>query len=512
MQERAQFKSRMGFILVSVGCAIGLGNVWKFPYICGENGGAAFILIYLLFLILLGWPILLSEFAVGRGSRRSIAQSFSLLEQEKSNWHRFKWFGIAGNYLLMMFYTVVGGWMLYYAYRAMTGALQGLNAQGISDAFSGMLDSPGLLVFWTMIAIAAAFGICAMGLQNGVEKVTKVMMLLLIGLMVVLAVHSALLPNASAGLRFYLVPDFEQAARKGWGNVIFAAMTHAFFTLSVGMGSMSIFGSYLDRTHKITNESLNVLLLDTAIAFTAGIIIIPACFAYGVRPDAGPSLLFITLPNVFNHMAGGQFWSILFFIFMTFAALSTIIAVFENIIAITTEIWQVSRRKAVVLNMLLITLLSLPAVLGYNVLSDIAPLGAGTSIMDFEDFLVSYNILPLGGLIFVLFCTKKNGWGFGGFQAEVNAGKGFFLPKCMKYYMTYGLPLIVVIVYLKGYYDMFRPYGRKSLLFWMLFACFLLGLVVSFTLRAGNKAQRSRFRPNRGPKDKSSANGQNSGR
>lgn len=489
MQEREKFKSRLGFILVSAGCAIGLGNVWKFPYVCGENGGAAFIIIYLLFLFILGWPILMAEFAVGRGSRRSIAQSFGMLERTKSHWHRFKWFGIGGNYLLMMFYTMVGGWMLNYAFRAMSGGLTGLGTQEISDSFSDMLASPGQLTMWTIIAIAAAFGICAMGLQNGVEKITKVMMLLLIGLMVILAIHSVTLEDASEGLRFYLVPDFERASQRGWGNVIFAAMTHAFFTLSVGMGSMSIFGSYLDRTHKITNESLNVLVLDTFIAIVAGIIIIPSCFAYGVRPDAGPSLLFITLPNVFNHMSGGRIWATLFFVFMTFAALSTIIAVFENIIAITMEIWNISRKKAVVINMILVTLLSQPAVLGYNLLSGISPLGAGTSIMDFEDFLVSYNILPLGGLVFVLFCTRKNGWDFKNFRAEVNTGKGFSLPKWIKYYMAYGLPLIVVLVYLKGYYDMFRPYGIKTLIFWMAAAVIFLALVMSFTMQTGRHAR-----------------------
>ncbi len=485
--EREKFKSRLGFILVSAGCAIGLGNVWKFPYICGENGGAAFILIYLLFLALLGWPILMAEFAVGRGSKRSVALSFSMLESEKSHWHRFKWFGVAGNYLLMMFYTMVAGWMMYYAYKFAAGELSGLEGAAINTVFDDMLTNPGLMIFWTIVAIVLSFGVCALGLQNGVEKITKVMMLLLIGLMVVLAVRSVTLSNASEGIKFYLVPDFNKVAENGWGNVIFAAMTHAFFTLSVGIGSMSIFGSYLDKSHKITNESLNVVVLDTSIAIMAGIIIIPACFAYNVQPDAGPSLLFITLPNVFNHMAGGRIWGTLFFVFMTFAALSTVIAVFENIIAITMEIWNLQRKKAVLINMVLITVLSMPAVLGYNVLSNIAPLGVGSTIMDFEDFLVSYNILPLGGLIFVMFCTKKNGWGYDRFKEEVNTGKGFKLPDFMQFWMKWVLPVIIIIVYLKGYYDMFSPKGMVSLIVWMCIAVAMLALVLSFTLRAGKK-------------------------
>lgn len=489
MKERENFKSRLGFILVSAGCAIGLGNVWKFPYICGENGGAAFIVIYLIFLVVMGWPILMAEFAVGRGSKRSIALSFSILESEKSNWHRFKWFGIAGNYLLMMFYTMVGGWMLYYAYKFVIGDISKVQPENIPTAFSDMLASPETMIFWTVVAIAAAFGICALGLQNGVEKITKVMMLMLIGLMIMLAVRSVTLENAAEGLKFYLVPDFAKASERGWGNVIFAAMTHAFFTLSVGMGSMSIFGSYLKRDNKITNESLNVVILDTFIAIVAGIIIIPSCFAYGIEPDSGPSLLFITLPNVFNHMAGGRIWGTLFFIFMVFAALSTIIAVFENIIAMTMEIWSISRKRAVVINLVMLTILSMPAVFGYNILSGIQPLGAGTTIMDFEDFIVSYNVLPLGGLVFVLFCVKKNGWGFDNFRREVNTGKGFSMPKWIKYWMAYVLPAIIVIVYIKGYYDMFSPKGIKTLVLWMSVAAVMLALIFSFTMRVSAKKE-----------------------
>ncbi len=485
--ERESFKSRLGFILVSAGCAIGLGNVWKFPYICGENGGAAFILIYLVFLAVMGWPILMSEFAVGRGSKRSVAKSFSILESEKSHWHRFKWFGIAGNYLLMMFYTMVCGWMMYYAYKFAIGDMSGLDKEQISGVFDNMLASPGLLIFWTIVTIVISFSVCALGLENGVEKITKVVMILLVILMIVLAVRSVTLNNAVEGLKFYFVPDFSKVAENGWGNAIFAAMTHAFFTLSVGIGSMSIFGSYLKKDHKITNESVNVVLLDTSIAITAGIIIIPSCFAYGIQPDAGPSLLFITLPNVFNHMAGGRIWGTLFFVFMIFAALSTVIAVFENIIAITMEIWDIKRKKAVLINMVLITILSMPAVLGYNVLSGVQILGEGTTIMDFEDFLVSYNILPLGGLLFILFCTRKNGWGYKKFEEEVNTGKGFKLPGIMEFWMKWVLPIIIIVVYLKGYFDMFSPKGTTTLIVWMCVAIALLALVLSFSMRAGNR-------------------------
>lgn len=489
MKERENFKSRLGFILVSAGCAIGLGNVWKFPYICGENGGAAFIVIYLIFLAVMGWPILMAEFAVGRGSRRSIALSFPVLESEKSNWHHFKWFGIAGNYLLMMFYTMVGGWMLYYGYKFAIGDISKVQPENIPAVFSDMLASPKIMIFWTVVAIAAAFGICVLGLQNGVEKITKLMMLMLIGLMLMLAVRSVTLENAAEGLKFYLVPDFAKASEKGWGNVIFAAMTHAFFTLSVGMGSMSIFGSYLKKDYKITNESLNVVILDTVIAIVAGIIIIPSCFAYGIEPDSGPSLLFITLPNVFNHMAGGRIWGTLFFVFMVFAALSTIIAVFENIIAMTMEIWSMSRKKAVAINLVMVIILSMPAVFGYNILSGVQPLGMGTTIMDLEDFIVSYNVLPLGGLVFVLFCVKKNGWGFDSFQREVNTGKGFSMPKWIKCWMAYVLPAIIVVVYIKGYYDMFSPKGIKILALWMSVAAIMLMLVFSFTMRVSAKKE-----------------------
>ena len=481
MEKREKFGTRLGFILVSAGCAVGLGNVWKFPYVCGQNGGAAFIALYLVCLAALGWPILICEFSVGRASGRSVARAFHDLEPEHTNWHRFGWWGVIGNYILMMFYAMVAGWMMNYAIRMLSGALSGLNTEQIADSFQGMLSSPLEMGIFMVIAVLLSFGICSLGLENGVERITKVMMLLLICLMLLLAVHSLLLPNMQEGLRFYLVPDFGKMADIGFGNVLFAAMTQAFFTLSVGMGSMEIFGSYLDKSHSLAGEAINVISLDTLVALMAGIIIIPACFAYGVQPDIGPRLLFITLPNVFNHMAGGRIWGTAFFVFMSFAALSTVIAVFENILSMTMEVFGWDRKHAVRRNIVGVIVLSLPAVLGYNILSWIQPLGEGSTIMDLEDFLVSYNILPLGSLLFVLFCTKKNGWGWDGFLCEANTGKGIKFPAGIRLYMQYIVPLLIVIIYLKGYYDMFAARGTGTLIFWMCVAAAFLALIFSFS-------------------------------
>ncbi|MCD8356935.1 MAG: sodium-dependent transporter [Clostridia bacterium] len=487
MENRENFGTRLGFILVSAGCAVGLGNVWKFPYICGENGGAAFIVLYLICLGLLGWPILISEFSVGRASGHSVAKAFHDLEPENTNWHRFGWFGIAGNYLLMMFYTMVAGWMFNYAIRMFSGKLTGMDSDQISGVFADMLASPVEMGIFMVIAVLLAFGVCSMGLQNGVERITKVMMLLLISLMIVLAVHSLMLPNMQEGLKFFLVPDLQKMADIGFGNVLFAAMTHAFFTLSVGMGSMEIFGSYLNKSRSLTGEALNVVMLDTFVALMAGIIIIPACFAYGVEPDAGPSLLFITLPSVFEHMTGGKIWGTAFFIFMSFAALSTVIAVFENILSMTMEVFHWDRKKAVLRNIVGVILLSIPAVLGFNVLSGIQPIGAGSSIMDLEDFLVSYNILPLGSLLFVLFCTKKNGWGWENFLKEADTGQGMRYPAFVKPYIRFGVPTLIVIIYLKGYYDKFSQYSTAALIFWMCVAMAFLALIFSFSMSKRKK-------------------------
>lgn len=479
--EREKFNTRLGFILVSAGCAIGLGNVWKFPYICGENGGAAFILIYILFLVLLGFPILISEFAVGRGSNKSIAQSFDYIEKEQldkgnkvGHYHLFKYFGIAGNYLLMMFYVMVGGWMLYYAYLAISGGLEGLDPAGVEATFGKLVDSPDIMIAWTYIVVILAFLVCALGVKKGVEKVTKVMMILLLSLMIILAVHSLTLKNAGDGVRFYLLPDFKKMVDNGIGNVIFAAMSHAFFTLGLGVGSMAVFGSYLKKERTLATEALPIVILDTVVALIAGLIIIPACFAYDVTPDAGPALVFLTLPNVFNNMVGGRIWSIFFFMFMSFAALSTIIAVFENLIAISIELFNQSRKKAVVINLVLFLVLCLPAILGFNVLSHVMPLGAGTNIMDIEDFFVSYNILPMGCLVYVLFCAKKNGWSYELFAEEVNNGKGKKIPSWVRLYMLYVLPVIIIGVYIKGYYDMFKGKDRGSFIGWISFGLVFL--------------------------------------
>lgn len=485
MRERETFGTRLGFLLVSAGCAIGLGNVWKFPYICGQYGGAAFIVIYLVFLAILGLPILLCEFAVGRGSEKGMGKAFEQLEPKGTSWHHLKWMSIFGSYLLMMFYAMVGGWMLYYAYKMASGQLIGLSGEQVTATFQNMLGDASLLTGWMIATVLLSFAVCAMGLKNGVEKITKVMMSLLIVLIVVLAIHSLTLPGAAEGIRFYLIPDFALVKERGIGVVVYTAMSQAFFTLSIGIGSMEIFGSYLKKERSLLGEATGIILLDTFVALMAGFIIIPACFAYGVQPDAGPSLLFITLPNIFSNMQGGRVWGTCFFIFMSFAALSTVIAVFENILSFYMDIAGWERKKAVGLNIVLISLLSLPAVLGFNVLSGIQPLGQGSTIMDAEDFLVSYNLLPLGSMTFVLFCIRKNGWGYKNFLAEVNTGAGKKIPAsgALQFYMTYLLPFIIAIVYLKGYYDMFKTQELPILIGWMIFAVALLALIFGVTFR-----------------------------
>lgn len=487
MENREKFASRLGFILVSAGCAIGIGNVWKFPYMCGMYGGAAFIVMYLIFLAILGLPILVCEFSVGRGSGLGMGKAFDKLEPKGSKWHNLKWISVLGSFLLMMFYTMVGGWMIYYAYLEAAGKLSGLDADGVAGVFSNMLSQPQTMILWTVIAIVISFAVCIMGLKNGVEKVTKVMMIFLIILMFALAVNSLFLKNASAGIKFYLVPDFTAVKKNGLGTTIFAAMSQAFFTLSLGIGAMEIFGSYLDKKKRITGEAINIICLDTLVALMAGFIIIPACFSFGVQPDSGPSLLFITLPNLFNNMKGGRLWGTLFFIFMSFAALSTIIAVFENIIAMFMDMLGWSRKKSVGINFVLITVLSMPAVLGFNLLSNVQPLGEGTGIMDMEDFLVSSNLLPLGSLVFLMFCVRKNGWGFENFIKEANEGEGVKYPKWLRAYMQYVLPIIVTVIYLKGYYDTFAAKGNNILIPWMCFAVLLLLVIFGISLFTGKK-------------------------
>lgn len=477
--EREKFGSRLGFILVSAGCAVGLGNVWKFPYMCGQYGGAAFILIYLIFLAILGYPIIICEFSVGRGSQKSCATSFRTLQPDGTRWSKFCYFGIAGNYLLMMFYTTVAGWMLYYVVRSASGEFSdpSLTPADIGEKFNTMLTSPGTLVLFMILTTILAFGICSLGVEKGVEKITKVMMLCLLALIVVLAVRSVILPGADKGVKFYLLPDFADMQQKRIGNVIFGAMSQAFFTLSIGIGSMAIFGSYLDKSRSLSGEALNITILDTFVALLAGLIIIPACFAFGIEPGSGPSLIFITLPNIFNQMPGGRIWGSLFFLFLSFAALSTVIAVFENIVSFGIDLWGWSRKKAVGINIIVVIVLSLPCALGFNLLSGLQPLGPGSTIMDLEDFLVSSNLLPLGSLVYLRFCTSRNGWGWDNFIEEANSGEGLRFPVKIRWYMTYILPLIVIVIYLKGYYDQFSPLGLKYLIPWMCIAVLLLAFI-----------------------------------
>lgn len=456
MREREQFASRLGFILVSAGCAVGLGNVWRFPYVTGLYGGAAFILIYLLFLLILGLPIMIMEFSVGRGSQKSAASSFRVLQPDGTKWHLFGYIAMAGNYLLMMFYTMVGGWMLYYCFKSVKGDFAGLTPDQVAGGFGEMLGSPGTLITWTIIAILISFGICSMGLRNGVEKITKIMMICLLALMAVLVVRSVTLEGAGAGLSFYLKPDFGKAVEQGLGNVIFAAMGQAFFTLSLGMGSMAIFGSYLNKSRSLTGEAVSITVLDTLVALMAGLIIIPACFAFSVEPGAGPGLIFITLPNIFNNMAGGLFWGALFFLFLSFAALTTIVAVFENIISFAMDLWNWERKKAVMINIVAIIVLSMPCILGFNLWSGFQPLGEGTVVLDLEDFIVSNNVLPLGSLVYLMFCTYRYGWGWQGFINEANAGEGRKFPVAVRAYVSYVLPLIVLVIFFKGYWDKFH--------------------------------------------------------
>ncbi len=479
MEKGATFRSRLGFILVSAGCAVGIGNVWKFPYICGKYGGAAFILIYLVFLAVMGIPILVCEYAVGRSSRRSCAASFHALEPEGSQFHHYGVLGMCGNYLLMMFYTTVAGWMMCYFWKCLAGdfTAAAMTTDEVAAQFGALTGDPVQMFAWAVLATVLSFGICALGVVNGVERISKWMMVGLLCLIVVLAVHSLLLPGAGAGVRFYLVPDFAAMVEEGIGNVVFAAMSQSFFTLSLGIGAMSICGSYKVNNASLPGDAVTVTVLDTFWALMADMIIIPACFSFGIEPGAGPSLIFITLPNIFNQMVGGRLWGALFFLFMSFAAISTIIAVFENILACTMDLWHWSRKKAVVINAAAMILLSLPCVLGFNVLSGIQPLGAGSGIMDLEDFIVSNNLLPLGSLVYLAFCVNRGGWGWENFLAEADTGKGMRFPRWARGYMRYVLPAIVVVIYVKGYWDTFRPKGNAYLIPWMIVAAAFLAAI-----------------------------------
>lgn len=451
--SRENLSSRLGFILLSAGCAIGLGNIWRFPYMVGKYGGGAFVLVYLFFLIILGLPIIVMEYSVGRASKKSVAQSFHVLEKKGQKWHWFSYVAMAGNYLLVMFYTTIAGWMLAYFVKMLNGDFIGLTPKEVGDVFSSLQFNPQASVFWMVLIVVIGCGICAVGLQRGVEKVTKVMMGLLLAVMLLLVVKSLSLDGAMKGVEFYLIPDFNALMENGIFNAIYGAMGQAFFTLSIGMGGMAIFGSYIGRERSLTGEGFRVLALDTFVATMAGLIIFPACMSFGVDAGSGPGLVFVTLPNIFNVMDNGQMWGTLFFIFMNFAALSTIIAVFENIVSFSIDLFQWSRKKSVILNFIIIVIGSIPCAIGFSILSGFQPLGAGSAVLDLLDFLVSNVIMPLGSLVFLFFCTRKIGWGWKSFMSEANAGKGLSFPEKAKFYVSWILPLIVIFIFLFGLWE-----------------------------------------------------------
>ncbi len=455
--ERERLKSRLGFILLSAGCAIGIGNVWKFPYMAGQYGGGLFVLIYLFFLIVLGVPVMTMEFALGRASQKSPVKLYQELEPKGSKWHIHGALAMIGNYLLMMFYTSVTGWMISYFVSTASGKFVGMNTEQIGEAFSTLTANTPLMTLYMTIVVVVGFAVCAIGLQNGLERVTKGMMIALLGIMIVLAGYSMFLDGAKEGLSFYLVPDIDKVKKIGLGNVIVGAMNQSFFTLSLGIGSMAIFGSYINKERSLLGEAVNVAVLDTFVALCSGLIIFPACFSYGVEVSSGPNLIFITLPNIFNNLPWGRLWGSLFFVFMTFAAFSTVLAIFENLISCTRDLTGWSRKKACVINCLAMLVLSMPCILGFGAWSGFAPLGEGTNIMDLEDFAVSNMLLPLGSLIFVLFCTCRYGFGWKKFVEEANEGKGLKVSNKLRCYMTYVLPVIIIALFIVG----IVPYIQK---------------------------------------------------
>ena len=446
---RESFKSRLGFLLVSAGCAIGIGNVWKFPFITGQNGGGLFVLIYLIFLVIMGAPVLTMELAVGRASRQSAVKGYKALEPAGSRWHIHGWFCILGCYMLMMYYTTVSGWMLDYFVKFLTGSFSGIPEGDTAAVFTGMLASPGEMTLYMGITVVAGILVCSIGIQNGIEKITKVMMLCLLALIVILAVHSLTLKGAMEGVSFYLVPSISRAREIGLWNVISAAMNQAFFTLSLGIAAMEIFGSYMSKDYTLGGEAIRICALDTFVALMAGLIIFPACFSYGIETTAGPALIFITLPQVFIHMAGGRIWGTLFFLFMTFASFSTVIAVFENLIAACMDNFGWSRKKASLINLVVLFIASLPCVFGYNIWSDLHIIG-GRDVLDSEDFIVSNLLLPGGSLVYLLFCVTKWGWGFDSYLEETNTGSGFKMPRAIKPFLQFVLPVLILIILIQG--------------------------------------------------------------
>ena len=448
--KRESFKSRLGFILVSAGCAIGIGNVWRVPYVAGQNGGGIFVLFYLIFLVAMGLPVLTMELAVGRASRKSAVLGYKALEKPKSRWHIHGWVAMFGCYMLMMYYTTVSGWMVAYFFKFLKGDFRsGITADDTAAAFSGLLADPGQMAFWMVVTVVLGFLVCSRGLQNGLEKISKFMMSALLILIVVLAVHSFTLSGAGKGIEFYLIPNLDTVSDVGIKNVITAAMNQAFFTLSLGVAAMEIFGSYMGKEHTLAGEGAKICALDTFVAIMSGLIIFPACFSYGVEVGAGPSLIFITLPNVFVNMTGGRVWGCLFFMFMTFASFSTVIAVFENIMSFAIDMFGWSRNKAALVNGVIILIASLPCVFGYNIWSDLNLIG-GRDVLDSEDFIVSNLLLPIGSLVYLLFCVTKWGWGFEKYLDEANTGKGLNISKKLKPYFQFILPLLILFILIQG--------------------------------------------------------------
>lgn len=454
--ERERLGSRLGFLLLSAGCAIGIGNVWKFPYMTGQYGGGAFVILYLFFLVILGIPMMTVEFSLGRASQKSPVRLYQQLEPKGSKWHIHGYIAMAGNYLLMMFYTTVAGWMIQYFVATATGRFEGMDPDQVGEAFGAVCADPVSMVGYMVIVVLVGFFVCSFRLDAGLERVTKVMMLALLAIMVLLAIHSFTMDGAKEGLTFYLKPDLGKMREIGVGNVVVGAMNQAFFTLSLGIGAMAIFGSYIGKERSLLGESVNVAVLDTFVALVSGLIIFPACFTHGVEVEAGPSLIFVTLPNVFNHMSLGKLWGSLFFVFMTFAALSTVFAVFENILSCCMDLFGWSRKKACGINCVAMILLSLPCALGFNVWSGVHPLGGGTNFLDLEDFLVSNILLPVGSLIFLLFTTSKRGWGWKPFTEEANAGRGLKVRNWMRGYIIYVLPVIVLAIFVIGLISYFK--------------------------------------------------------
>ena len=454
--EREKLGSRLGFILLSAGCAIGIGNVWKFPYIAGENGGGIFVLIYLFFLVIMGIPVMTMEFSLGRASQKSPVALHKALEPKGTKWHLHGYASLAGCVILMMFYACVAGWMLRYFVSTAAGDFIGLSPNQVAQTFADNLANPVTQVGYSLVVVAIGFLVCSIGLQKGLERITKWMMLALLIIMLVLAGNSILTPGGSEGLKFYLLPDLARMAEVGIGSVIVAAMNQAFFTLSLGIGSMAIFGSYIGKERSLMGEAVNVAVLDTFVAITSGLIIFPACFAYNIKVDSGPDLLFITLPNVFNNLPGGRFWGSLFFVFMSFAALSTVFTVFECIVSCMMDLTGWSRKKTCLICCCAMMVLVLPCALGWSVLADVHPFGGNSLIMDLEDFIVSNCLLPLGSLCYVLFCTSRYGWGWDNFMTEANTGKGMKVAKWMRPYVTWVLPVIVIVLFLVGIYNFFK--------------------------------------------------------